>query len=68
MRRITIETAGGNQIDIVSGPDAAVSPYYIYEMDLQKLVTRAKELGVTRGVTPIALKVLLSERLIHKRN
>ena len=65
--RITIETVGGNHIDVVSGPDEAVSQHYIFHSDLPRLLSRAKELGAVKGVPGPVFSVLVSEHLIHVR-
>lgn len=65
--RITIETVGGNLIDVVSGPDEAVSQNYIFYSDLPRLISRAKELGAVNGVPGPVFAVLVSEHLIHVR-
>lgn len=66
MSRVTLETVGGNRLDIVNGFEEAVSNYYVLRVDLPRLIDRAKELGVFEGVPPEVFRVLLSENLIRQ--
>jgi hypothetical protein len=64
--RITIETAGGNRVDIVKDVTYVVSGAYILYADLEKFVQRVREFGV-KIIDVEVLKVLAAEKLFHFR-
>lgn len=64
--RITIETVGGNRVDIVKNVTHVVSGAYILYADLERFVERVRELGV-KVIDVEVLKVLAAEKLFHFR-
>jgi hypothetical protein len=64
--RITIETAGGNLIDIVDDPREIVNDWALYFSELPKLIRRMQELK-SDFVDSELIKILLNENLIRYR-
>ncbi len=64
MKRITFKTKNGGHIDIVSDYKHAKHRYYILREELERFVSRAKELGAP-PMSKGAMKILISEELVH---
>jgi len=63
---ITIETGSGNLIDVVDDVSEVDNKFYILRKDVPALLRRVEELGL-EYVTGAAVKLLIREGLMHKR-